>query len=507
MIGERRFLGLYTSTAYHASPLEIPILRRKVERGAQARRLPPDSHNDKALVEILETHPRDELFQMDSDELFEIAMGILHLGERQRVRLFVRRDPFGRFVACLVFVPRDRFNTENRRRIERSWCERSAAAISTTRRAVGVGARAPALHDPHARRHARRTTTSPRSSAGWSRPPAPGPTTWAPRSSPSTARTAARSCAAATATRSRPPTEPNGAARSAVSDIDRRRGAGGGQTARSLSVYRPLATRSDAARKLFRSAPLSLSDMLPMFENMGVKVVDERPYEVTPSGATRLDLRLRPALRRARRRRARARAVPDGVPPRVAGRARERRAQPPGAGRGAHRARDHDAARDRRATCARPATRSRTPTWSSTLVRAPRHRARCSSSCSRARFDPDAGRRRRDAERLTAEIEEAIDAVASLDEDRILRSFLDVVLRDAAHQLLPGRRGRRARGRFCRSSSIPSRSRACRCRARSSRSSCTRRGSRACTCAAARSPAVGCAGPTGARTSAPRCSG
>ncbi len=118
MTGERRFLGLYTTTAYHASPREIPILRRKVETVLEKAAFPHGSHNEKALIEILETHPRDEIFQVSVDELFEIAMGILYLGERQRVRLFVRRDTFGRFLSCLVFVPRDRFNTENRRRIE-----------------------------------------------------------------------------------------------------------------------------------------------------------------------------------------------------------------------------------------------------------------------------------------------------------------------------------------------------------------------------------------------------
>ena len=78
---------------------------------------PPGSHDDKALVEIIDTFPRDELFQMDADELYEIARGILELGERQRVRLFLRTDRYERFVSCLVFLPRDRFNTANRLRI------------------------------------------------------------------------------------------------------------------------------------------------------------------------------------------------------------------------------------------------------------------------------------------------------------------------------------------------------------------------------------------------------
>ena len=108
--GERRFLGLYAFSAYSMSAFEVPMVRRKVGYVLGAR-ASPRSHNEKDLLEILETYPRDELFQIEKEELFEIAMGILHLQERQRVRLFVRRDAYGRFFSCLVFVPRDRYNT------------------------------------------------------------------------------------------------------------------------------------------------------------------------------------------------------------------------------------------------------------------------------------------------------------------------------------------------------------------------------------------------------------
>ena len=106
VIGERRFLGLYTTAAYKASPLEIPMLRAKVQRVLARAGFPRGSHDAKALTDILESYPRDALFQTGSDELFEIAIGILGLGERQRVRLFVRRDDYGRFVSCLIYVPR-----------------------------------------------------------------------------------------------------------------------------------------------------------------------------------------------------------------------------------------------------------------------------------------------------------------------------------------------------------------------------------------------------------------
>ncbi len=119
MIGERRFLGLYTTAAYKASPRTIPIIRGNVQGVVQQAGFPPASHDRKALEEILESYPRDSLFQMDTQELFTVAIGILGLGERQRLRLFMWRDPLDRFVECLVCIPRDRFNTENRERVGR----------------------------------------------------------------------------------------------------------------------------------------------------------------------------------------------------------------------------------------------------------------------------------------------------------------------------------------------------------------------------------------------------
>ena len=118
VIGEHRFLGLYTSAAYNRNPRSIPILRRKIDQVLKRAHLPPTSHAHKALVNVLETYPRDELFQISAEELHDIAIGVLHLQERQRVRLFVRRDPFRRFVSCLVFTPRDRYNTDVRQRMQ-----------------------------------------------------------------------------------------------------------------------------------------------------------------------------------------------------------------------------------------------------------------------------------------------------------------------------------------------------------------------------------------------------
>lgn len=112
LIGERRFVGLYTSTAYHSSPRYIPFLRHKVAKVIQEFHYPPDSHNGKEVVHILETLPRDDLFQATHEELIELTTGILHLQERKQIRLFVRKDAYGRFFSCLVYVPREIFNTE-----------------------------------------------------------------------------------------------------------------------------------------------------------------------------------------------------------------------------------------------------------------------------------------------------------------------------------------------------------------------------------------------------------
>ncbi len=109
---ERRVIGLYTSNAYIGSPKTIPCIRKKVDQVVQRSGLPPRSHAGKDLLHILSTIPRDDLFHASVDELFELSMGILHLQERRRVRLFTQVDPFGRFVSCLVYVPRENFNAD-----------------------------------------------------------------------------------------------------------------------------------------------------------------------------------------------------------------------------------------------------------------------------------------------------------------------------------------------------------------------------------------------------------
>jgi glutamate dehydrogenase len=118
VVGERRFVGLYTSSAYHADPREVPLLRRKVARVIERSGFRPYSHSYKNLLTVLQDYPRDELFQVDEEALLETAMGVLRLGDRRKVRAFIRRDVYGRFYSCLVYLPRESFNTDSRVKVQ-----------------------------------------------------------------------------------------------------------------------------------------------------------------------------------------------------------------------------------------------------------------------------------------------------------------------------------------------------------------------------------------------------
>ncbi len=283
VVGERRFLGLYTHTAYESRLAEIPILRRKSAAVLRRAAFPHGSHNEKALIEVLEAHPRDELFQVSPEELFETAIGILHLGERQRLRLFVRRDRFGRFFSCLVFVPRDRFNTENRRRIEAILRDvTDAKAIDYTTRvseSVLVRLHYMAYIEPGRQpevdtRQVELLLVAATRSWGDDFEQALLEDQGEERGTRLFRRYGE---AFPTAYRA------DWVARSALADLRHLEtlpdGAG-----LEISLYRPLEAAPGVLRaKLYRGGrPLALSDVLPLFENMGVQVADERPYAIKP---------------------------------------------------------------------------------------------------------------------------------------------------------------------------------------------------------------------------------
>jgi len=114
VIGETRFVGLFAADAYNENTRDIPMLRRKVSWVLENAGFAKGGHNDKTLQNILENYPRDELWQITREELLRISKGVLHLLDRPRARSFNRRDPFNRYVTALAFLPKDRFNTDVR---------------------------------------------------------------------------------------------------------------------------------------------------------------------------------------------------------------------------------------------------------------------------------------------------------------------------------------------------------------------------------------------------------
>jgi glutamate dehydrogenase len=119
LIGERRFIGLYTSTVYHSDPRHIPLIRRKIQLVLKNSNLPLKGHAGKALLDILSSLPRDDLFQATADELTPLALGILNIQEQRVLRLFVRQDTYRRFVSCLVYMPKEKLNTDLQKEMEK----------------------------------------------------------------------------------------------------------------------------------------------------------------------------------------------------------------------------------------------------------------------------------------------------------------------------------------------------------------------------------------------------
>ena len=115
---EKRFVGLFTSAAYSENPRDIPLIRLKIDQVMRKAGLDPRSHRGKALQHILDTFPRDELFQISVADLARISQEVRHLHGRRQVKLFCRRDVFGRFHSCSVYLPRDQYTIRTRRRVE-----------------------------------------------------------------------------------------------------------------------------------------------------------------------------------------------------------------------------------------------------------------------------------------------------------------------------------------------------------------------------------------------------
>ncbi len=281
VIGVHRFLGLYTSAAYNQSPTRIPLLRQKVAIAIARAGFSADGHDGKALLNILETYPRDELFQVSDDELLETSLGILHLHERPRLRLFSRRDSFESYVSCLVFVPRDDFDSRFRRKITDILAEAFDGTSQAFYTMLG--------DDPLARLHVILKTT-PGAIPDIDSATIEARLVAALRGWDDNLHDALLAAhdehRAAELERTYGAAFPPGyrerfAARAAVLDIERIEEslAGHGFT---LNLYRPPEMADGGVRfKIYNAGEaLALSDVLPMLENMGLRVVDEFPYRM-----------------------------------------------------------------------------------------------------------------------------------------------------------------------------------------------------------------------------------
>ncbi|HEX4648304.1 MAG TPA: NAD-glutamate dehydrogenase, partial [Steroidobacteraceae bacterium] len=285
--GEHRFLGLWTSTAYHGSPRDIPVLRRKVERVIEHFGLDPASHDGKAVLNVLETYPRDELFQASIADLVRIVRGVVNLYERRTVRLLVRRDPYHRFYSCLVYVPRDRYNTEVRQRIEQIAREgfggtsvESHAQISGSSHArVHVVVRT----DPAQRHRADLAAIEHRIGEA--------ALTWPDRLREVLTERRGEAAALALAGRygkSFPLAYTDDMAPGeTLSDIDQLEALRESPRVLQLNLHRPPGQKPHGVHlKIVKLGdPVPISDVLPMLENFGLRVISERPYELAwPEG-------------------------------------------------------------------------------------------------------------------------------------------------------------------------------------------------------------------------------
>ncbi len=287
LMQEWRFIGLYTSAAYNSTPKSIPLLREKIQIILNISGFSKTSHENKALLNILETLPRDELFHTSQQELYYLAVGVLHLHERQKIRLFIRRDTYGRFFSCLVFVPREILNSEFRHKMENILSEalNGYAVVFSTRFSESILARIHFLVrvDPLKEiNYIFGKIEEKLIDAG---------RTWKDYLH-NTLCSFFGEKKGTELLRQYGDAFPAGyretfTARTAVVDIEYIETLhGGGKNTLAMSLYRPIEDSEGSFRfKLFRLAkPFPLSDVVPMLENMGLRIISERPYQIRRKG-------------------------------------------------------------------------------------------------------------------------------------------------------------------------------------------------------------------------------
>ncbi|MFJ3673441.1 NAD-glutamate dehydrogenase [Streptomyces sp. NPDC090106] len=291
VVGERRFLGLFSSAAYTESVRRVPVIRRKVDEVLQKAGFSPNSHDGRDLLQILETYPRDELFQTPVDELQAIVTSVLYLQERRRLRLYLRQDEYGRYYSALVYLPRDRYTTGVRLRIIdilkeelggnsvdfTAWNTESILSRLHFVVRVPQGTELPELSDSDKERIEARLVEAARS--------------WADGFAEALTGELGEE-RAAELLRRYGGAFPEGykadhTSRSAVADLCHLEQLSEENTF-ALSLYEPVGSAPEERRfKIYRKGEaVSLSAVLPVLSRLGVEVTDERPYELRCSDRT-----------------------------------------------------------------------------------------------------------------------------------------------------------------------------------------------------------------------------
>ncbi|MGW9498462.1 NAD-glutamate dehydrogenase [Streptomyces prasinus] len=285
VVGERRFLGLFSSAAYTESVRRVPVIRRRVEEVLERAGFSPHSHDGRDLLQILETYPRDELFQTPIDELRAIATSVLYLQERRRLRLYLRQDEYGRYYSALVYLPRDRYTTGVRLRIIdilkeelggisvdfTAWNTESILSRLHFVVRVPQGTELPQLSDHDRERIEARLVEAARSWADGF-----GEALTAELGEERAAELLRRYANAFTEGYKADHTP-----RAAVADLVRLEQLDDEKNF-ELSLYEPVGAAPEVRRfKIYRKGEaVSLSAVLPVLQRLGVEVVDERPYEL-----------------------------------------------------------------------------------------------------------------------------------------------------------------------------------------------------------------------------------
>ena len=294
LVGEHRFLGLFTTTALHENVLDIPFLERRVREAIHGAGFPIESYSGQRMLEEIQNYPRTELFSTDVRTLRETITGVLALAERRKLKPFLRRDPYGRFYSCLVYLPRDRYTTSSRLAMQEVLLQALGGSSLEYSTRVGESALA-RVHfvvytdpgeqrEPDLSRIQERLTTAIRTwddrmleEVDAEHPEGAGRRARGGRSSEAVSEVAQRYARAFPEAY-----KEDFSAGEGLADLRRLQSLSGQDDLR-MRFYSPREPGPGERRfAMFVARPVTLSRVLPVLQAMGVEVVDERPYEVAP---------------------------------------------------------------------------------------------------------------------------------------------------------------------------------------------------------------------------------